>query len=58
MPKFNITETKPAILYWEFEVEAETQEEALRMVMDGEVDAIEHDWEETFDPSEYEVEEA
>ena len=58
MPKFNITETKPAILYWEFEVEAETQEEALRMVMDGEVDAIEHDWRETFELSEYEVEEA
>ena len=58
MPKFRITEIKPAVLHWEFVVEAESEEEALRMVKDEEVDPIEHDWEETFDPSEYEVEEA
>ena len=58
MPIYNITEIKPATQRWEFVVEAENEEEALRMVMDGEVDPIEHDWEETLDPSEYEVEDA
>ena len=38
MPKFKITTSAPAAQYWYFEVEAETQEEAERMVMDGEVD--------------------
>lgn len=58
MPVYNITERKPAVLYWEFEVYAENKEEALRMVMDGEVDPINHDQEETLDLSEYDIEEA
>lgn len=59
MPKYNITETKPAILRWEFTVEAENEEEALRMVMDGEVDADEFlTDEEPFESSNYNVEEA
>jgi hypothetical protein len=38
MPIYNITETKSAIQKWSFVVEAENQDEALRMVQDGEVD--------------------
>lgn len=59
MPKFKITETKPAILRWEFTVEAENEEEALRMVMDGEVDVAEFVTdEEPFESSHYNVEDA
>lgn len=38
MPKFKITESAPAAYYWYYEVEADTQEEAERMVQDGKVD--------------------
>lgn len=38
MPKFKITESAPAAYYWYYEVEADTQEEAERMVHGGEVD--------------------
>jgi hypothetical protein len=44
MPKFKITESAPAAYYWYYEVEAETQEEAERMVMDGEVDAYDTEY--------------
>lgn len=37
MPIYYITETKPAILRWEYEVLAENEAEALRMIQDGEV---------------------
>jgi hypothetical protein len=46
MPIYYITETKSALQKWSFEVLAETQEEALRMVQDGEID-----------PTDYEVDE-
>lgn len=39
MTKFRITESAPATYYWHYIVEAETQEEAERMVVDGEVNA-------------------
>ena len=59
MPVYNITETKPAILRWEFTVMAENEEEALRMVMNGEVDPDEFlTDEEPFESSDYNVEEA
>ena len=38
MPKFKITESAPAAYYWYYEVEADTQEEAERMVQGGWVD--------------------
>lgn len=58
MPVYYITETKPAILRWEFVVTAETEEEALHKVMDGQVDPTEHFTDEDpFESSEYSVEE-
>lgn len=39
---YYITETKPAILRWEFSVVAENEEEALMKVMKGEVDPEDH----------------
>ena len=45
MPKFKITESAPASFYWYYEVEAETQEEAERMVEDGEVDHYDTEFE-------------
>ena len=38
MPTFKITTSSPAAYYWYFEVEADSQEEAERMVLDGEVE--------------------
>ena len=42
MPIYNITETKSAIQKWSFAVYAENQDEALRMVQDGEVDPVDY----------------
>lgn len=59
MPVYNITETKPALQRWEFTVEAENEEEALRMVKDGEVDPEDYIVDdEPFESSEYDVWEA
>lgn len=59
MPVYNITETKPAILRWEFTVQAENEEEALRMVKDGEVDPEDfYTDDDPFESSDYSVEEA
>lgn len=59
MPIYNITETKPALQRWEFTVMAENEEEALRMVKDGEVDPEDYFVdEEPFESSDYYVEEA
>lgn len=59
MPTYSIRETKPAILRWEFTVYAENEEEALRMVKDGEVDPEDYSTDEDpFESSEYEIEEA
>lgn len=58
MPVYSITETKPAILRWEFTVFAENEEEALRMVMDGKVDPESYFTDEDpFESSDYNVEE-
>lgn len=37
MPKFRITTSAPAVQYWYFEVEAESQDEAEDMVLNGNV---------------------
>jgi hypothetical protein len=42
MPIYNITETKSAIQKWSFAVLAETQDEALRMVQDGEIEPVDY----------------
>lgn len=42
MPIYSITETKPAILRWEFEVLADNEEVALQQVMDGKIDPVAH----------------
>ena len=45
MPKFKITTSSPAAYYWYFEVEADSQEEAERMVLDGEVESYDSEFE-------------
>jgi hypothetical protein len=56
MPIYNITETKSAIQKWSFAVLAETEEEALRMVQDGEVEPVDYIVDEDpFEGSEYSV---
>lgn len=59
MPVYNITETKHAIMRWEFTVVAEDEDEALRMVQNGKVDPESYFVDEDpFESSDYEVEEA
>jgi len=58
MKKFTITETRPATYTWTYEVEAETKEQAIALIMDGYVDPINSDVEACdYSDSEYEVEE-
>jgi hypothetical protein len=40
MKKFTISEERPATYTWIYEVWAENEEQALGMVMDGDVDAV------------------
>jgi hypothetical protein len=59
MKKFIITETRPAVSVWTYEVEAEDQNQALEMVFNGRADVISQDIEHNYiHDSEYEVEEA
>jgi hypothetical protein len=56
MPVYHITETKPAIQRWEFTVTADSEEEALHKVMDGQVDPIDYVTDEDpFEGSHYSV---
>ena len=56
MKKFIITETRPATYTWMYEVEAESEEQALEMVMDGQVDPFNTDVEAAdYEDSEYEI---
>ena len=57
MKKFTIIESKPAIQVWRYEVEAESQEEAVEKIMNGEVDSDDY-WcdDDPFEGFEYEVE--
>lgn len=41
MKEYRIIESRPATYYWEYIVEANSPEEALAKVMDGEVEASE-----------------
>lgn len=42
MPKFRVTETRPATMVWEFVVEADTKEEAISLVEEGGVEPVSH----------------
>ena len=58
MKRFTIKETAPCVQVWTYEVEAETEEDAIKQVIDGVAEVVEstiegHDYEE----NEYEVEE-
>jgi len=58
MKRFIVTERVPCVQIWTYEVEAETEEDAIKQVIDGVAEVEEsnvegHDYEE----SEYEVEE-
>ena len=57
MKKFKITESTHAIQCWSYEVEAESQEEAIEKIRNGEVDSYDY-WvdEGPFERFEYEVE--
>jgi hypothetical protein len=54
--KYIVTEEREVIARWTFEVEAESYEDALRMVMSGEVDLSDHNiWDDNRTLSEYDV---
>ncbi len=58
MKKFRITEYKPIMAYWYYEVEAETEEQALEKIYNGEVDSTDYETGEDYsDDSEFHVEE-
>ena len=58
MKKFIITESRPAVYYFTYEVEAEDQNQALEKVLSGEVDVMDTDIEPDYSADgEYEVEE-
>jgi hypothetical protein len=58
MPKFTITESRPATKYWTYEVEAETEEQAIALIMDRYIDPIYKDTKVADDDmSEFNVEE-
>ena len=54
--KYSITAIQPATQIWYYEVEAESEEIALHLVMSGEIDAIDYRVEgDMQDDAEYEV---
>jgi len=57
MAKFNILESKSCIKVWKYEVEAESEEQALEKILNGQVDHVEY-WEDEdpFESFHYEVE--
>ena len=58
MKKFIITETRPATYKWIYEVEAESQDKAVEMVMDGMILPINSDVDAyTADESEFKIQE-
>jgi hypothetical protein len=48
MPEFRIIETIPATQYWEYIIEAESEEAAVDIILNGDVEATET-WTETSD---------
>ena len=57
MKRFKILETKHAIQTWYYEVEAESEEQAIEKIMEGQVDHQDY-WvdDDPFESFEYEVE--
>ena len=55
--KYTITKTQPALQCWYFEVEAESEEIALHMVMSGDVDYVDYEIHNNYgnDNDDYEV---
>lgn len=58
MKQFRIIESRPAIYYWEYIVEAESADEALSKILEGEIEAESTYVEESEDEedSDYEIE--
>ena len=56
MKKFSILESKPSIQCWSYEVEAESEEQALKMIREGLVNPDDY-WvdDDPFESFEYEV---
>ena len=51
MPKFRITETRLAETVWTYEVEAETEADALEQIFTGQAEAINYEIEDNGDAS-------
>jgi hypothetical protein len=47
--KWYVQEQQNVLRIWEYEVEAETEEEAKRMVRDGEVEPYDHTYSDDYD---------
>ena len=58
MKTFKIYETKPAVQTWIYEVEAENEEQAIEMIKNGDVEAIDFGYDcELSEDSDFEIEE-
>ena len=58
MKTFKIYETKPATQTWIYEVEAENEEQAIEMIENGDVEAIDFGYDcELSEDSDFEIEE-
>lgn len=58
MKRFYVTERVPCVQVWTYEVEAETEEDAIKQVIAGTAEVVESIVEEyDYDESEYKVEE-
>jgi uncharacterized protein involved in tolerance to divalent cations len=56
MAQFRIIESRPAIYYWEYIIEADNEEQALEKVLEGEIEAESSYVEESdVDESEFEI---
>jgi hypothetical protein len=53
--KYSIQQSAPAFQYWYYEVEADSEDEALELVLNGEVDPIDYDVETASGEDEFEV---
>lgn len=55
--KFTITETVPCVQIWTYEVEAENETEALKIILQGDTDAVETLVDEhVYEQTQYEIE--
>ena len=53
MKKYLITESRAVVQKWYYEVEAESQTEALEKILNDEVEAIEYETEDHYDSESY-----